>query len=115
MTAATRTPGQRGAIYLRVSTREQTMENQERELRQWADRLGLEWQRKFGAANTALHAWAGGSRKETRADGGHVQPHGGSDSLRVEARSVPVNAPYRKHTFGVGGTNAYQAATRLWW
>ncbi len=32
----------RGALYLRVSTREQTTENQERELRQWADRLGLE-------------------------------------------------------------------------
>ncbi len=32
----------RAAIYLRVSTKEQTVENQERELRLWADRLGLE-------------------------------------------------------------------------
>ncbi len=42
MTAAARTPSRRGAIYLRVSTREQTIENQEREPRQWADCLGLE-------------------------------------------------------------------------
>jgi hypothetical protein len=32
----------RGALYVRVSTKEQTSENQERELRQWAERLGLE-------------------------------------------------------------------------
>ena len=32
----------RGAIYVRVSTKEQTTENQERELRQWAERLGFE-------------------------------------------------------------------------
>ncbi len=32
----------RAALYLRVSTRDQTVENQERELRQWAGRLGLE-------------------------------------------------------------------------
>ena len=30
----------RAALYLRVSTREQTTENQERELRAWAERLG---------------------------------------------------------------------------
>ncbi len=35
------TSGKAG-IYLRVSTREQTVENQERELRQWADRLGFQ-------------------------------------------------------------------------
>jgi hypothetical protein len=32
----------RAALYVRVSTKEQTTENQERELRQWAERLGLE-------------------------------------------------------------------------
>jgi DNA invertase Pin-like site-specific DNA recombinase len=32
----------RGALYVRVSTKEQTTENQERELRQWAERLGFE-------------------------------------------------------------------------
>jgi DNA invertase Pin-like site-specific DNA recombinase len=32
----------RGALYVRVSTKEQTVENQERELRAWAGRLGLE-------------------------------------------------------------------------
>jgi len=32
----------RGALYVRVSTKEQTTENQERELRKWAERLGLE-------------------------------------------------------------------------
>ncbi len=32
----------RAALYLRVSTRDQSVENQERELRQWAGRLGLE-------------------------------------------------------------------------
>ena len=32
----------RSALYVRVSTKEQTTENQERELRQWAERLGLE-------------------------------------------------------------------------
>ncbi len=32
----------RAALYARVSTREQTVANQERELRQWAERLGLE-------------------------------------------------------------------------
>ncbi len=37
MTSAVRT-----ALYLRVSTRDQSVENQERELRQWAGRLGLE-------------------------------------------------------------------------
>jgi DNA invertase Pin-like site-specific DNA recombinase len=34
--------GDRAALYLRVSNREQTVENQERELRAWAERLGLE-------------------------------------------------------------------------
>ncbi len=32
----------RAALYLRVSTRDQSVENQERELRRWADRLGFE-------------------------------------------------------------------------
>lgn len=32
----------RGALYIRVSTKEQTTENQEHELRQWAERLGVE-------------------------------------------------------------------------
>ena len=32
----------RGALYVRVSTKEQTTENQERGLRQWAERLGFE-------------------------------------------------------------------------
>jgi len=32
----------RSAVYVRVSTKEQTTENQERELRQWAERLGFE-------------------------------------------------------------------------
>lgn len=30
------------ALYVRVSTREQTVENQDRELRDWAERLGVE-------------------------------------------------------------------------
>ncbi len=33
---------EKAALYLRVSTREQTTENQELELRRWAERLGLE-------------------------------------------------------------------------
>lgn len=33
---------ERAAAYVRVSTKEQTTENQERDLQQWADRLGLE-------------------------------------------------------------------------
>ena len=32
----------RAVLYLRVSTRDQSVENQERELRRWADRLGFE-------------------------------------------------------------------------
>ncbi len=32
----------RAALYVRVSTTEQTVENQERELRAWANRLALE-------------------------------------------------------------------------
>ncbi len=32
----------RAAIYLRVSTKEQTTENQERELRRWAEGLGVQ-------------------------------------------------------------------------
>jgi DNA invertase Pin-like site-specific DNA recombinase len=32
----------RAAFYLRVSTRDQSVENQERELRRWAERLGFE-------------------------------------------------------------------------
>lgn len=32
----------RAALYIRVSTKEQTIENQERELRQWAECLGVE-------------------------------------------------------------------------
>ena len=32
----------RAALYLRVSTRDQSVENQERELQQWAERLGFE-------------------------------------------------------------------------
>lgn len=32
----------RAALYVRVSTKEQTTQNQERELRQWAERLGFE-------------------------------------------------------------------------
>ncbi len=42
------------ALYLRVSTREQTTENQERELRAWADRLGLKIVRVY--ADTASGA-----------------------------------------------------------
>lgn len=36
------TDAARAAIYVRVSTKDQTTENQERELRQWTARLGLE-------------------------------------------------------------------------
>lgn len=36
------TPPRRAALYVRVSTREQTVANQEIELRRWAERLGLE-------------------------------------------------------------------------
>ncbi len=32
----------RAGVYLRVSTKEQTVENQERDVRAWAERLGLE-------------------------------------------------------------------------
>ena len=39
--------GARAALYVRVSTKEQTAENQERELRQWAARLGLEVVSKY--------------------------------------------------------------------
>lgn len=46
----------RAALYVRVSTREQTTENQERELRQWAERLGLEVVRVY--AETASGARA---------------------------------------------------------
>ncbi len=35
-------PSPRAALYVRVSTREQTTKNQELELRRWADRLGFE-------------------------------------------------------------------------
>ncbi len=35
-------PPARAALYLPVSTRDQSVENQERELRRWADRLGFE-------------------------------------------------------------------------
>jgi DNA invertase Pin-like site-specific DNA recombinase len=38
----------RAALYLRVSTRDQTTENQERDLRRWADRLGFEIVRVYG-------------------------------------------------------------------
>lgn len=41
-------------LYVRVSTREQTPDNQERELRQWADRLGLRVMRTY--ADTASGA-----------------------------------------------------------
>jgi DNA invertase Pin-like site-specific DNA recombinase len=34
-------PPARAALYVRVSTKEQTVENQERELRAWAERLEL--------------------------------------------------------------------------
>ncbi len=44
----------RAALYVRVSTREQTAENQERDLRAWADRLGLEVVRVY--ADTASGA-----------------------------------------------------------
>ena|SRR5882724_4618237 len=38
----------RVALYLRVSTRDQTTENQERELRDWAERLGFNLVRLYG-------------------------------------------------------------------
>ncbi len=41
-------PSPRAALYLRVSTRDQTNENQERELRLWAERLGFELVRLYG-------------------------------------------------------------------
>ncbi len=37
----------RAALYVRVSTREQSTETQEAELRRWADRLGLEAARVY--------------------------------------------------------------------
>ncbi len=46
--------GVRAALYVRVSTRDQTTENQEGELRCWADRLGLEVARVY--ADTASGA-----------------------------------------------------------
>ncbi len=46
--------GIRAALYVRVSTRDQTTENQEGELRRWADRLGLEVDRVY--ADTASGA-----------------------------------------------------------
>jgi DNA invertase Pin-like site-specific DNA recombinase len=46
----------RAALYVRVSTKEQTAENQERELRQWADRLGFQVVRVY--ADTASGARA---------------------------------------------------------
>src|SRR5437899_2123873 len=47
----------RAALYVRVSTRDQTAANQERELRQWADRLGLEIVRAY--TDTASGARSG--------------------------------------------------------
>jgi len=44
----------RAALYVRVSTKEQTVENQERDLRAWAQRLGLEVVRVY--ADTASGA-----------------------------------------------------------
>ncbi len=46
----------RAALYLRVSTKEQTTENQEGELRQWAERLGVQVVRVW--ADTASGARA---------------------------------------------------------
>jgi DNA invertase Pin-like site-specific DNA recombinase len=48
----------RGALYLRVSTGEQTVENQEREFRAWSVRLGLE----LGAAYSGTMSGARGDR-----------------------------------------------------
>jgi DNA invertase Pin-like site-specific DNA recombinase len=45
----------RAVLYLRVSTREQTTENQERELQRWTARLGFELVRQYAET-------AGGSR-----------------------------------------------------
>ncbi len=62
----------RAALYVRVSTKEQTTQNQERELRQWADRLGFEVGQVYAdtasgarADRTALAAvLAGAHRRE---------------------------------------------------
>src|SRR5215468_9965647 len=47
----------RAALYLRVSTRDQTTENQERELRSWAARLGFELVHLYGET-------VGGARRD---------------------------------------------------
>lgn len=47
-------PPARAAFYLRVSTRDQTLENQERELRRWAENLGFHVVRVY--ADTASGA-----------------------------------------------------------
>ncbi len=48
----------RAALYVRVSTGERTTENQERELRQWAGRLGFEVVKVY--ADTASEPRSGG-------------------------------------------------------
>ena len=49
----------RAVLYLRVSTREQTTENQEHELQRWAERLGFELIRQYAET-------ASGSRTDRR-------------------------------------------------
>lgn len=59
----------RAALYVRVSTREQTMANQERELRRWADRLGLQVLTCY--SDTASGARSGRSALTEVLTGGH--------------------------------------------
>lgn len=46
----------RAALYVRVSTKDQTAENQERELRAWAERLGLDGVRVFAETGSGARA-----------------------------------------------------------
>ncbi len=80
----------RAALYLRVSTREQTTENQELELRRWAERLSLDVVKVY--ADTASGARSptelppmragedGGQRPSTCSAAGERQARAGARS-----------------------------------
>ena len=86
----------KAVLYLRVSTLDQTTANQERELREVADRMGVEVVKTYrdhgvsGAKGRDKRPQFDALCRECGADEAILLPHGGEDEIRMALRHEAV-------------------------
>ena len=103
----------RAVIYLRVSTLDQTTANQERELREIAERMGCEVVKVYKRSGEAVKQTepsvigpvlriidAAGMRRRVLIASEHQQP---IDEVRALAPEIPTNLPYHEIGAFIGG------------